>query len=151
MASFQLIRIVLLCSGQTTDVFCYWQHQCRCTGWMWWTCSNTFGKVHLHFMSVLVLIEQSVVCSWQSFNSLRCPLMPRTNCRCLQSLNISVNVTKYVENRFTNSPSSLTFCPLQKTTCPDWNNIFMARFQLIRMSTYAKNKLQMSSVTQHHV
>ena len=29
------------------------------------------------------------------------------------------------------------------------NNLFMARFQLIRMSSYAKNKLQMCSVTQH--
>ena len=28
------------------------------------------------------------------------------------------------------------------------NNLFMARFQLISMSPYAKNKLQMSSVTQ---
>ena len=29
------------------------------------------------------------------------------------------------------------------------NNLFMAKFQLIRMSSYAKNKLQMCSVTQH--
>ena len=29
------------------------------------------------------------------------------------------------------------------------NNLFMARFQLNRMSTYVKNKLQMCSVTQH--
>ena len=28
-------------------------------------------------------------------------------------------------------------------------NLFMAKFQLIRMSSYAKNKLQMCSVTQH--
>ena len=46
---------------------------------------------------------------------------------------------------FTNSPSTLTFCPYLS-----WlNNLFMARFQLIRMSSYAKNKLQMCSVTQH--
>ena len=49
---------------------------------------------------------------------------------------------------FTNSPSTLTFCLLQKMTCLDLNNLFMARFQLIRMSTYAKYKLQMCSVTQ---
>ena len=50
---------------------------------------------------------------------------------------------------FTNSPSTLTFCPLQKTDLSWLNNLFMARFQLIRMSSYAKNKLQMCSVTQH--
>ena len=74
--------------------------------------------------------------------------MLKSNYRCVQSLNISVDVAKCVENvhKFT---SSLTFCPLQKTTCPRLNNLFMARFQLIRMSSYAKNKLQMCSVTQH--
>ena len=46
---------------------------------------------------------------------------------------------------FTNSPSSLTFCPYLS-----WlNNLFMAYFQLTRMSSYANNKLQMCSVTQH--
>ena len=47
---------------------------------------------------------------------------------------------------FTNSPSTLTFCLLQKN---DLNNLFMVRLQLIRMSSYAKNKVQMCSVTQH--
>ena len=110
---------------------------------------------------------------------------------------------------FTNSPRLLTFCPLQKTTCPDWtiyswqgfnsigcpltlttnyrcvqstqhqcwrrqmcgkrsqihpvHSIFVCykillvlteqsihgKFQLISMSSYSKNKLQMCSVTQH--
>ena len=146
--------------------------------------------------------------SWQGFNSLVCPLMLKTNYRCVQSLNISVDVTKCVK-MFTNSPSSLTFCPLLKTTCPNWtiysrqgfnslvcplmlktnygcvqslnisvdvakcvenvhtlihythfwtvtwkdlsslNNLFMAIFQLIRMSSYAKNKLRKCSITQH--
>ena len=49
---------------------------------------------------------------------------------------------------FTNSPSTLTFCLLQK-----WlvllNNLFMVSFKLIRMLFYAKNKLQMCWVTQH--
>ena len=46
---------------------------------------------------------------------------------------------------FTNPPSTLTFCPYLS-----WlNNLFMANFQLTRMSSYAKNKLQMCSVTQH--
>ena len=34
--------------------------------------------------------------SWQSFNSLVCPLMLRTNYWCVQSLNISVDVAKCV-------------------------------------------------------
>ena len=50
---------------------------------------------------------------------------------------------------FTNSPSTLTFCLLQKMTSLAWNNLFMVSFQLIRMSSYAKNKLQMCWVTQH--
>ena len=147
--------------------------------------------------------------SWQGFNSLVCPLGLKTNYRCVQSLNISVDVTKFVENvhkftqfthflsvtkndlsylnnlfmarfqlismfllcykhttdvfshstsvltspnvwkMFTNSPSSLTFYPLQKTTCRDRNNLFVAGIQLISMSSYAKNKLQICSVTQH--
>ena len=36
--------------------------------------------------------------SWQSFNSRGYPLMLRTNYRCVQSLNISVDVAKCVEN-----------------------------------------------------
>ena len=36
--------------------------------------------------------------SWQGFNSLGCPLMLRTNYRCVQSLKISVDVAKCGEN-----------------------------------------------------
>ena len=36
--------------------------------------------------------------SWQSSNSLGCPLMQKTNYRCVQSLNISVDIAKCVEN-----------------------------------------------------
>ena len=32
---------------------------------------------------------------------------------------------------FTNSPNSLTFCPLQKTTCPDWTIYSRKGFYLI--------------------
>ena len=53
-------------------------------------------------------------------------------------------MTPNVWKMFTNSPSTLTFCPYLS-----WlNNLFMARFQLNRMSTYVKNKQQMCSVTQ---
>ena len=82
------------------------------------------------------------------FHSIGCPLMLRTNYRCVQSLNISVDVAKCVENvhkfnQFTH------FLSVTKNDLSWLNNLFMARFQLIRMSSYAKNKLQMCSVTQH--
>ena len=86
---------------------------------------------YTHFLSVLVLIEQSI--HGKLSTHLGCPLMLRTNYRCVKSLNISVDVPN-VWKMFTNSPSSLTFCPLQKTTCPDWT-IYVWQGLLIRMST----------------
>ena len=50
-------------------------------------------------------------------------------------------------NIFTNSPSTLTFCLLQKKLS-SLNNLFMVRFQLIRMSSLVKNKLQMVTLYQ---
>ena len=111
-------------------------------------CVENFHKFtkYTHFLSVLVLIEQ--IYSWQTFNSLGCPLMLRTNYRCVQSLNISVDVAKCVENfhKFTQFTHFLT---VTKNDLSWLNNLFMAKFQLISMSSYAKNKLQMCSVTQH--
>ena len=85
--------------------------------------------------------------SWQSFNSVVCPLTLRTNNRCVQSLNISV-VAKCVENvqkliHYTH------FWTVTKNDLSSLNNLFMDRFLLNRMSTSVKNKLQMCSVTQH--
>ena len=71
----------------------------------------------------------------------------KTNYRCVESLNISVDVAKCVENVH-KLIHYIHFGLLQKMTC-QLNNLFMAKFQLIRMSSYAKNKLQMCSVTQH--
>ena len=54
-------------------------------------------------------------------------------------------MTPNVWKMFTNPLSTLTFSPYLS-----WlNNLFMSNFQLTRMSSYAKNKLQMCSVTQH--
>ena len=74
--------------------------------------------------------------------------MLRTNYRCVQSLNISVDVTKCVENIHTliHYPH---FWTVTKNDLSSLNNLLMARIQLIRMSSNAKNKLQMCSVTQH--
>ena len=64
--------------------------------------------------------------------------MLKTNHRCVQSLNISVDVAKCVENvhKFT---QIIHFFPLQKNDLSWLNNLFMARFQLNRMSSYANN------------
>ena len=72
----------------------------------------------------------------------------RTNYRCVQSLNISVDVAKFLENvhKFNQFTHLLS---VTKNDLSWLNNLFMARFQLNSMSTYVKNKLQMCSVTQH--
>ena len=81
-------------------------------------------------------------------NSWGCPLMLKTNYRCVQSLNISVDVAKCVENvhKFTQFTH---FLWVTKNDLSWLNNLFMERFLLNRMSTSVKNKLQMCSVTQH--
>ena len=85
--------------------------------------------------------------SWEGFNSLICSLMLKTNYRCVQSLNISVDVAKCVVNvhKFTKFTH---FLSVTKSDLPWLKNIFMERFLLNRMSTYVMNKLQMCSVTQ---
>ena len=82
--------------------------------------------------------------SWKGF-SIGCPLLLRTNYRCVESLKISVYVAKCVENvhkfnKFTH------FLSVTKNDFSWLNNLFMERF---RMSTSVKNKLQMCWVTQH--
>ena len=74
--------------------------------------------------------------------------MQRTNYRAFQSLNISVDVAKCVENvnKFTQYTH---FLSLTKNDLSLLDNLLMVRFQLIGISSYAKNKLQMCSVIQH--
>ena len=94
------------------------QHQCR-RRQMCGKCS------HINSIHSLLDCHKKTTClhwtiySWQSSNSLGCPIMLQTNYRCVQSLNISVDVAKCVENvhKFTQFTH---FCPLQKLTCPDW-------------------------------
>ena len=120
------------------------QHQCR-RRQMCGKCSQ------IHPSSLTFCPLQKTTCpdwtiySWQGFNSLGCPFMLRTNYRCVQSLNISVDVAKCVENVH----KSIQVHSLFVRNLSWLNNLFMANFQLTRMSSYAKNKLQMCSVTQH--
>ena len=74
--------------------------------------------------------------------------MLRTNYWCVQSPSISVDVAKCRENyrKFTHYTH---FLSVTKNDLSGLNNLFTVRFQLIRMSSYAKNKLEMCSVTQH--
>ena len=67
--------------------------------------------------------------------------MQRTNYRCVESLNISVEIAKcgkYSQIHTVHSLLSVTKNDLSRL-----NNLFMVSFQLIRMSSYAKNKQQM--------
>ena len=54
-------------------------------------------------------------------------------------------MTPNVWKMLTNPLSTLTFYPYLSSL----NNLFMSNFQLTRMSSYAKNKLQMCSFSQH--
>ena len=78
---------------------------------------------------------------WKGLYLIGCPLLLRTNYRCIPSLNFSVDDAKCVENvhKFTMYTHFLSVLIL----------IEQAKFQHTRMSSYAKNKLQMCSVTQH--
>ena len=108
------------------------QHQCRRRQ----MCRNVHKFIrYTHFLSVLILIEQ--IYSWQTFNSLGCPLMLRTNYRCVQSLNIRVDVAKCVENVHTLIHYT-HFWTATKKDLSSLNNLFMTKFQLIKMSSYAK-------------
>ena len=111
---------------------------------------NVHTLIHYnHFWTVTkTTCLRWTIYSWESFNSLGCPLMIQTNYRCVQSDNISVDVVKCVENvhKFTQITH---FLSVTKNDLSWLNNLFMARFQLNRISTYVKKKLQMCSVTQH--
>ena len=111
-------------------------------------CVGKCSQIHqVHSLFVRTCPDWTIY-SWRTFNSLGCPLTLRTNYRCVQSLNISVDVAKCVENVQTLIHYT-HFWTVTKKDLSSLNNLFLAKFQLIRMSSYAKNKLQMCSVTQH--
>ena len=88
--------------------------------------------------------------SWQGFNWLGCPRMLSTNYRCVSVTQRQCRWRRQMCGKCcTNSHSTFTFCLVTKNDLSWLNNLFMARSQLNRMSSYAKNKLQMGSVTQY--
>ena len=73
--------------------------------------------------------------------------MLRTNYRCVQSANISVDVAKCGQNSNSHPVHSLYICYRKWHVLTEKSIHVM--FQLMRMSSYAKNKLQMCSVSQN--
>ena len=110
------------------------EHQCR-----WCQMCGKCSQIHQVHSLFLRTYPDWTIYSWQIFNSLVCPLMLQRNYRCVQSLNISVDVTKCVENvhKFT---QIIHFLSVTKNDLSWLNNLFMARFQLNRMSSYTNNK-----------
>ena len=149
MARFQLISMSSFAKSKL-QMCSVTQHQCR-----WRQMCGKCSQIHqVHSLFVRTCPEWTIY-SWQTFNSLGCPLMLRTNYRCIQSLNISVDVAKCVENVHTLIHYT-HFWTVTKKDLSSLNNLFMAIFLLITMSSYAKNKLQMwfielkSSVVDSH-
>ena len=144
MVRFQLIR---MSSYAEIKLQMCWVTQLQCRSRQMW-------KIFTNSPSTLTFyLLQKNDMSWlnnpfmASFNSLVCPLMLRTNNRCVESLNISV-MSPNVENihKFTQYTDYLS---ITKKKMSWLNNLFMVMFQLIRMSSFAKNKLQMCWVTEH--
>ena len=67
--------------------------------------------------------------------------MLRTNNTCVASLNISVEVAKC--GIFSQIHLEHSYLSVTKNDLSRLNNLFMISFQLISMSSYAKNKQQM--------
>ena len=66
----------------------------------------------------------------------------------LQLCSVNQHLSPKVGKLFIDSPSTIKLC-LLKNDLSSLNNLFMEMFQLIRISSYAKNKLHLCSVTQH--
>ena len=102
VARFQLISMSSYANNKL-QMCSVTQHQCR-----WRQKCGKCSQIHQeHSLFVRTCPDWTIYYSWQTFNSLGCPLMLRTNYRCVQSLNISVDVAKCVENvhKFTQSKS----------------------------------------------
>ena len=70
-----------------------------------------------------------------------------TNYRCVESLNISVEVAKC--GKFSQIHPEHSHLSYSKNDSSRWKNLFKVSFQHIRMSSYPKNKQEMCCVTQH--
>ena len=144
MVKFQLIRMSSYAKNKLQMCWVI-QRQCR-SRQMWKIFINSPRKLTFYLLQKMTWLDWTIH-SWHALNSLVCPLMLRTNNRCIESLNISV-MSPNVENihKFTHYTDYLS---ITKKNLSSLNNLFMVMFQLIRMSSYAKNKLHKCWVTQH--
>ena len=67
--------------------------------------------------------------------------MLKTNYRCVQLLNVCVDIATCVENFHKFTQYTFNFLSVTKNSSLALYNPFMAGFQLIRKSSHAKNKL----------
>ena len=73
--------------------------------------------------------------------------MLRTNNRCVESLNISLEVFKC--GKFSQIHTEHSLLSITNNDSSRLNNLFMVSFQHMEISSYAKNKQQMCCVTKH--
>ena len=125
-------------------MFCVTQHQCRSRQML------KIFKIHPEQSHLSVtkndlskLINLFIV----SFQHIKMSSYAKTNNRCVASLNICVEVAKC--GKFSQIHPEHSLLSVTKNDLSRLNNLFMVSFQLIRMSSYAKNKQQMCWVTQH--
>ena len=123
-------------------------HQCR-RRQIWGKVSQIHPVLSLFvsYKKWLALTEQSIHGN-NYFNSLQCPLMLRTNNR-IYSVTQHQFRRRQMWGKFPHIHPVHSLLSVTKNGLSWLNNLFMVMFQLMRMSSYAKNKLQMCSVTQH--
>ena len=105
MVSFQLISMSTYAKNKL-QMCCVTQHQSRSLQ-MWKILTNTPSTLTFCLLQKMTSLVWTIH-SWQAFNSFVCPLMLRTNNRCVESLNISVM-----------SPN-VDYLSITKKSCLDW-------------------------------
>ena len=115
MVSFQLISMSTYAKNKL-QMCCVTQHQSRSLQ-MWKILTNTPSTLTFCLLQKMTSLVWTIH-SWQAFNSFVCPLMLRTNNRCVESLNISV-MSPNVENnhKFT---QYIDYLSITKKSCLDW-------------------------------
>ena len=107
MVMFQIISISSYAKNKLQMCWVT-QHQCG-SRQMWINYSQIHPVYSLFVCYSKCVVLTWTIYSWQAFNSLGCPLMLRTNNRCVESLNISVEVAKCGKYSQIHH-STLTFC-----------------------------------------
>ena len=93
------------------------QHQLTSPN-VWKSFPNSPSTHTICLLQKMTFLDRRIY-SWQGFNSLECPLMLRTNYRCVQAFNISVDVAQYVEN-FHKFTMNTLFLSATKMTFLNW-------------------------------